>query len=127
MSDYEHTGHQTTEWASAALSRIKLHVPCQFCSKLLSLHHPADNVTAEAYTILPCGHAFGYDCVWNWLQHNPHCPTCNTSAKHQCGHMATLEKKQQIRKSITVMAGPMYPLSARCDDCWRRESQGGQR
>ena len=27
----------------------------------------------------PCGHAFHYDCLWAWFEHQPICPVCRTS------------------------------------------------
>lgn len=117
-----HRGNQTTEWITAVLAHVKVKAKCELCNLRLSVHEPPDGTSVEAFAILPCGHAFGYECLGVWLQHSPHCPTCRASAKHRrCGHLVTLEKKQQTDKRIYLEMMDPADFPSRCFDCRHRE------
>ncbi|KAI1179624.1 hypothetical protein F4777DRAFT_600416 [Nemania sp. FL0916] len=53
-------------------------VECQVCNKRLAICEPANNDDVEDFAVLPCGHAFGHECVSQWLRAagNPNCPSC---------------------------------------------------
>ncbi|KAH8158084.1 hypothetical protein CIB48_g10160 [Xylaria polymorpha] len=120
MAPRHNDNNQTFEWAGILVSGGELKVNCAICKSRLSLHEPPDNKEVEAFTILPCGHAFGYDCIKAWFQmgHPAKCPSCGASAKHSaCGHLAKLRKMQQENKSLTLEMVDRDGLPPSCDDC----------
>ncbi|KAI0395956.1 hypothetical protein F5Y17DRAFT_160796 [Xylariaceae sp. FL0594] len=65
---------------------------------------------AEAFCVLPCGHAFGHACMDQWLRIRLHttsdgdttttCPSCRASLRHErCGHVVRLRRLEYGRVS----------------------------
>src|SRR5438094_743583 len=74
-----------------ALSIVEFNVECAICQKRLAITEPADESSnVEAFSILPCGHSFGQDCIETWLDSgssNGSCPSCRRSLQFsECGH-----------------------------------------
>jgi len=78
------------------LPGVKLSVDCPICLRKLAITEP-ENENEEAFSKLPCGHAFGHECINNWLHDCIQergkftCPTCRVQFKHEaCGHQIVL-------------------------------------
>ncbi|KAI1171201.1 hypothetical protein F4777DRAFT_583136 [Nemania sp. FL0916] len=79
-------------WFSSFDSRGRLNpgaamkVECQICTKKLAVTKRPDS-KHETFTMLPCGHVFGYKCVKHWLEQadRPNCPQCRTKMVYACG------------------------------------------
>ncbi|KAI1166917.1 hypothetical protein F5B18DRAFT_648324 [Nemania serpens] len=123
-----HIDNQTTEWLAALTAHIRIMTKCPFCNFRLSVHEPPNGTDVQAFTILPCGHAFGYDCIKEWLESSPQCPTCDASAEHpRCGHLAKLEKMEQKDNKLYLEIMDPADFPALCDDCRRRERERRER
>ncbi|KAI8945996.1 hypothetical protein F4801DRAFT_593716 [Xylaria longipes] len=112
--------NQTFEWLGILAGGGTIDTKCAICDSRLSLYEPPNNNGVEAFTVLPCGHAFGYECVKFWFQTDDmaKCPTCGVSAKHSgCGHLAKLRKMQQEDKNLNLKMPDNEPLPSRCDYC----------
>ncbi|KAI1329600.1 hypothetical protein F5Y16DRAFT_417617 [Xylariaceae sp. FL0255] len=77
---------------------VTIAVDCLICNTPLALADVADD-NHEKFTILPCGHAFGYYCIKRWLREGersrtgPTCPSCRKSLRHRlCRHTASIKK-----------------------------------
>ncbi|KAJ3580293.1 hypothetical protein NPX13_g275 [Xylaria arbuscula] len=76
--------------------QARIQIDCVICrEKLLGITNPSlsqlnDN-EHERYAVLPlCGHAFGYDCLRNWLNTGSReCPLCRTPT--ECGKYHKLD------------------------------------
>ncbi|KAI3321966.1 hypothetical protein HD806DRAFT_523868 [Xylariaceae sp. AK1471] len=76
------------------LSGVNISVDCPICSTALAINQRADE-NHEMFTVLPCGHAFGYDCLGHWFISNNNCPTCRRQWEHRiCRHPITLQPFQ---------------------------------
>jgi hypothetical protein len=114
--------NQSTEWVAVASTTGSLKVECGLCKSRLSICELTNGRDVEAFTILPCGHAFGYVCVQNLFQRDDSasCPTCGFSAKHSgCGHLAQLNKMEQEvdTKKIKIYEVDPEEFPSQCDAC----------
>ncbi|CAJ2500488.1 Uu.00g033410.m01.CDS01 [Anthostomella pinea] len=73
-------------------------VQCAICiernlSLLNDRFDTKSRATHEPYTVLPCGHAFGYECVSNWALHRemPTCPLCRKAIYARAGQRSTFK------------------------------------
>jgi hypothetical protein len=116
-----HYSNQTLQWMGVLVGGGTLKTKCKLCNSRLSIHEPPTGHDVHAFTILPCGHAFGYDCIKTLFQtdHSAACPSCGVSAKHRgCGHLAKLVKMQQKNKNVTVKMVDDDGLPSLCDYCY---------
>lgn len=64
------------------------------------VHTPAgNNEEYETFTVLPCGHAFGYACIKAWFEHAqmPNCPFCRKYMRHRgCGHVVEIQPRDTV-------------------------------
>ncbi|KAI0397403.1 hypothetical protein F5Y17DRAFT_477950 [Xylariaceae sp. FL0594] len=73
-------------------STTTIAIMCVVCAgKKLAIVNPDSRPrptqeTHESYTVLRCGHAFGYECLKTWLGYNATCPTCRTPTTCPRGH-----------------------------------------
>ncbi|KAI0541711.1 hypothetical protein GGR58DRAFT_510768 [Xylaria digitata] len=119
------------------LPDISFNVECGICRNQLAISEPPDGENTEGFTVLPCGHAFGHECVSNWLQStgSPNCPSCRYELWHgECEHaiipqLIQLEDGKNMRQAISDCIGEEIPPN--CDECQsggggrRRSSRGG--
>ncbi|KAI1172881.1 hypothetical protein F4777DRAFT_483348 [Nemania sp. FL0916] len=116
-------GNQSCEWPTFAQTGFKIKCQCAICNSFLAITTPTTEEDVEAFTILPsCGHAFGYHCIWNRflnIDTEAKCLTCGVSARHQCGHLAKLEKMEQKNNFLSVKAVDPSAFPSRCQDCAR--------
>ncbi|KAH8163533.1 hypothetical protein CIB48_g4707 [Xylaria polymorpha] len=81
--------------------------------------------TVEVLAVLPCGHYFGSDCLYEWLEYNTReeagCPLCRFQLVYDCGHgleprgynpLGT--RREQI--PMTIPEGGKVPRS--CEYCF---------
>ncbi|KAI0856564.1 hypothetical protein F4860DRAFT_506666 [Xylaria cubensis] len=116
----------TFDWVGVIATHGTIKVPCGICGLRLSVHHPPKEYQVESFTILPCGHAFGYKCIQALFQIDDSalCPSCEVSARHSgCGHLAKLGKMQQEDKNLTLEMVDKDGLPALCDHCVRKPSK----
>jgi len=116
---------------------LSIEVECAVCNKDLAVtkradrHNDNDNDNCEPFTILPCGHAFGYDCIEHWMstnEENASCPSCRKPLTFACGHQIQPHElefgrvrnmKEEIECCIVQGALPA------CPDCERGAGRGG--
>ncbi|KAI0817188.1 hypothetical protein GGR55DRAFT_673029 [Xylaria sp. FL0064] len=80
------------DFGGRLLPDVNLAVDCGICDAELAITKEADK-DLEAFTMLPCGHIFGFECLSEWFRHRPTCPSCRKVWKHTaCGHAIKLEK-----------------------------------
>ncbi|KAI0470297.1 hypothetical protein F4859DRAFT_522785 [Xylaria cf. heliscus] len=103
-------------------SNVKVSIECGICSMGLAITQPADK-DHETFTMLPCGHVFGHQCISQWFKQTANCPQCRTNMVHDiCGHQATLKEMEggpdfNIRRDLPAALGAGKQLPDRCDDC----------
>ncbi|KAI1277442.1 hypothetical protein F5Y07DRAFT_362974 [Xylaria sp. FL0933] len=101
------------------LPDVNLAVDCGICKTELAITKEADK-DHETFTMLPCGHVFGFECLSEWFRHRPTCPCCRKQWMHRCGHPFKFEKMQggedfNIRSLPALMN--VRQLSYRCEPC----------
>ncbi|KAI3317255.1 hypothetical protein HD806DRAFT_527238 [Xylariaceae sp. AK1471] len=115
-----HYGNQTLEWMGVLSGGGQVKTKCKLCNLRLSINEPPNGQDVQAFTILPCGHAFGYDCIKTLFQadHSAQCPSCGASAKHRrCGHLPKFRKMEQKDKNLTFKMVDPDGLPSRCEYC----------
>ncbi|KAI1187967.1 hypothetical protein F5B17DRAFT_452452 [Nemania serpens] len=102
---------------------VEFKVECGICNKRLAISEPADDDDIEDYAILPCQHAFGYDCIkmWKRSSETANCPTCREKLWHSsCEHDFPLRRLKfdgtNVGKAVAECSVPggLPPL---CRDC----------
>ncbi|KAJ8133337.1 hypothetical protein O1611_g275 [Lasiodiplodia mahajangana] len=87
-------------------ARTRFTIECHICqNKNIALVNPGFDTLAadshEKYVVLPrCGHAFGYDCLGNWIKiqksegrdYDVSCPSCRSLIVCKEGHIAPLAR-----------------------------------
>ncbi|KAJ2978045.1 hypothetical protein NUW58_g7618 [Xylaria curta] len=56
-------------------SGVEIAVDCAICRQSLAITQCAD-YQHESFTVLPCGHVFGFECIEQWFREAGNCPTC---------------------------------------------------
>ncbi|KAI1817764.1 hypothetical protein GGS20DRAFT_582264 [Poronia punctata] len=74
------------------LENVNLSAECIICGSKLAITSQVDpEGDSESFTVLPCGHVFGYDCITRWFMTSPrasNCPTCRKDIYHDfCRHV----------------------------------------
>ncbi|KAI0973076.1 hypothetical protein F4678DRAFT_478290 [Xylaria arbuscula] len=99
-------------------------VDCQICRKNLAITHPATGDDFEMFCVLPCGHAFGYECLKLWLEASDYatCPSCRFSLWHRrCNHYITAEPLylgvENMHRSISESIAGHEGLPPNCESC----------
>ncbi|KAI1426544.1 hypothetical protein F5Y12DRAFT_712989 [Xylaria sp. FL1777] len=68
------------------LPDVNLSVDCGICCRELAVTKKVDD-DHESFSVLPCGHVFGFQCLSLWFCERPTCPMCRKSWwHHACGH-----------------------------------------
>ncbi|KAI1822372.1 hypothetical protein F4861DRAFT_393138 [Xylaria intraflava] len=103
------------------LSGFVLDVHCDICSKGLVFDEREASDEFEACTILPCGHALGYECALMWLGRRGNaatCPFCRLRLSHTaCGHrIVPALAAHGLRRVISDCEHGLSPV---CLRCWR--------
>ncbi|KAI0187235.1 hypothetical protein EV127DRAFT_472125 [Xylaria flabelliformis] len=103
---------------------VHFKVDCQICDKRLAITEPVSD-EVEEFCVLPCGHAFGYNCIVSWVNQqstNANCPSCRFSLVHSCGHgffpgVVKLSDGEKMRdvvsKRIVELVGILCSMLAR--------------
>ncbi|KAI0860455.1 hypothetical protein F4860DRAFT_525301 [Xylaria cubensis] len=95
---------------------VHFKVDCQICDKRLAITEPVSD-EVEEFCVLPCGHAFGYNCIVSWVNQqstNANCPSCRFSLVHSCGHgffPGVLVRQDYLR--IVELVGILCSMLAR--------------
>ncbi|GAP90144.1 hypothetical protein SAMD00023353_0204120 [Rosellinia necatrix] len=91
--------NQIQDWMGIMIVGDRIVASCELCDNELSTHDPASSHDGtEVFTILPCGHCYGYHCLRRELQGDPdpRCPVCGMPAGHgEYGHQVRLEVLRQ--------------------------------
>ncbi|CAJ2511293.1 Uu.00g069180.m01.CDS01 [Anthostomella pinea] len=128
MAENSLVDHYTPNWLDYfspdgdLLGDVLLQVDCQICDKKLAIIQPPDDEN-EAYTVLPCGHAFGYNCIQLWLEggNNPTCPSCRKSLEHRdCGHLFSPQSFEpvdgfNVHQDLPPVLGPDQEIALNVD------------
>lgn len=72
-----------------AIDPCKPNFACAICGYIAGKHRGEGN-KIERVTFLPCGHAFGHDCLFHWLGGDGNvkqCPSCAIPLRHICEHL----------------------------------------
>ncbi|CAJ2501154.1 Uu.00g040070.m01.CDS01 [Anthostomella pinea] len=113
-------------------------VRCAICAEDLAVFWHA-NEHHHAWTYLPCGHIFGYECLRSWFKPsaggpNPGCPSCRKKMAHRgCGHLVDMEPRQagdgfNIRSDVAPLLAPGEQLPPRCKaSCKPLAAEAGSR
>ncbi|KAI0477585.1 hypothetical protein GGR56DRAFT_415414 [Xylariaceae sp. FL0804] len=148
MATTESTNNYAPNWlplfddAGNMADTMALQVDCGLCHRMLAIQRAAnqctntadntasgsairDDIEAECFTVLPCGHAFGYNCLSNWFRVSdyPACPTCRKTMWHRgCGHCYSLTQivagdglnVRSVVPRILVANQELPPQCSRC-------------
>lgn len=62
---------------------------CQLCQvSRLTFDRRGEELDDTTFTIMPCGHAFGSQCLGRWLDRQSTCPSCRLRLVYPvCGHL----------------------------------------
>ncbi|KAI0447464.1 hypothetical protein F4803DRAFT_574661 [Xylaria telfairii] len=111
---------------------VAVDLTCSICleSKLIVSDHVTPNRIGhaprafEAMAVMPCGHYFGTNCLYEWLvssHWNASCPLCRFQLLYECGH--ELEPREynplgtrRMQIPMTVPEGGKIPRS--CCICY---------
>ncbi|KAJ3571658.1 hypothetical protein NPX13_g5304 [Xylaria arbuscula] len=94
---------------------VRIAIDCPIClEKRLTITNPdfdeMNPTTHETYRILPCGHAFGADCLHNWINMGGDtCPSCRKPLEFV---------KRDLRTALTNLSRP--PTTQANDIMWIR-------
>ncbi|KAI0972785.1 hypothetical protein F4678DRAFT_460347 [Xylaria arbuscula] len=103
-------------------------VDCGICRRELAITKSADE-DHEVFTMLPCGHVFGFECLSIWFSTHATCPTCREKWQHsRCGHILKPEKIQggkdfNIRSLSKVIKASELPGA--CGNCHSYLAENG--
>ncbi|RWA10867.1 hypothetical protein EKO27_g4241 [Xylaria grammica] len=106
------------------LPGVGLSVECGICNTKLAITNQVDH-HHESFTMLPCGHVFGHECVTKWLTHKPNCPMCRKSFEHRiCHHYADPQEIQggadfNICRDLPPTMAVGEQLPGFCNKCYR--------
>lgn len=82
------------------LPDLEFDVECGICKEKLAIDKVSSDEHAEPYTILPCGHVFGFNCASKWLtsDNSCSCPCCRKNMYHRlCQHGVNLTPYKPAR------------------------------
>ncbi|KAI1358532.1 hypothetical protein F5Y08DRAFT_345599 [Xylaria arbuscula] len=100
---------------------IRIAIDCPIClEKRLAITNPdfdeMNPTTHETYRVLPCGHAFGADCLYNWINMGGDtCPSCRKPLEFV---------KRDLRTALINLSRP--PTTQANDIKWIRRFLGRQ-
>ncbi|GAW13137.1 hypothetical protein ANO14919_025150 [Xylariales sp. No.14919] len=107
------------------LPDILFAVECGICGNQLAISQPPDGDDIETFCVLPCGHAFGHECINSWLgsSNSPNCPSCRYSLYHSgCEHVIApdlicLGDSYNMREAISSCIVGGDGLPSECENC----------
>ncbi|KAI0401370.1 hypothetical protein F4802DRAFT_618955 [Xylaria palmicola] len=84
-------------------------VPCEVCNNRLAITEAPNGVDVEEFTVLPCGHALGYECLSQWLRVSvdPTCPHCRSPLFYDC-------ERNLVPRSIKPDGSNMHDAISDC-------------